>query len=186
MTEYKYFTFDEIGAMAYDLGDKIKNDNFKPDCLIGIIRGGLFVVRIISDRFPEADVFTIRTKYYTGIGQTSGELKILQPAEREWVEGRKVLLVDEVVETGESLYRSLEHIISKGPKEVRTAALHTKPQSKKKIIPNYSLEETDRWIIYPWEVNEAVSELSQKFPGEALLNELERTGIPKEMYQRFL
>jgi len=183
MTDYIYYSPNEIFEMIYKLGQKIKG-SFNPDCLIGMGRGGLWVVRVLSDYFNNPNVFIIRTKYYKGIESTKRKLEILQNVEKKLIVGKKILIVDDVADTGVSMSKVLELIKNKGASKARTAALHYKPWSK--IKPDYFVEQTEKWIIYPWEVNETIKSIIKTTPKEKLLSELKRTGIPKKLYQHFL
>lgn len=56
---------------------------------------------------------------------------------------QNVLVVDDIVDSG----RTIEKY-----KKYNVAVLHVKPTAK--IKPNYYVEETDAWIVYPWEITE--------------------------------
>jgi hypothetical protein len=61
----------------------------------------------------------------------------------------KVLIVDDVADTGETLEFVLKHVRQKGAKEVRVATIAYKPHSR--VKPDYHVFETDKWIVFPWE-----------------------------------
>jgi len=182
MTEYRYYPPDRIWNMIYQLGKTVKD--FNPDCLVGISRGGLCVVRVLSDFLNNPNVFIIRTKYYKGIESTERKLEILQDVDEGLIRNKRVLIIDDIADTGISMFKVLELIKKKGPDEVKTATLHYKPSSK--IKPDYFIEETGKWIIYPWEVYETIKSIIQSTPKERLMQELARTGIPKEIYKEFI
>jgi uncharacterized protein len=60
---------------------------------------------------------------------------------------RRVLIVDDVADTGHTLKAVLEFVGS-SVKEVRTAVIYEKPQSVVKC--DYVWRRTDRWIDFPW------------------------------------
>lgn len=183
MTDYIYYSPNEIFDMIYKLGDKIKG-SFNPDCLIGMSRGGLWVVRVLSDYFNNPNVFIIMTKYYKGIESTKRKLEILQDLDEKIVAGKKVLIVDDVADTGVSMSKGLELIKNKGAAKAKTATLHYKPWSI--IKPDYFVEQTEKWIVYPWEINETIKSIIKTTTKEKLSQELKRTGIPKKLFQKFL
>ncbi|MEM1753785.1 MAG: hypothetical protein QXW21_05900, partial [Candidatus Methanomethylicaceae archaeon] len=82
--------------------------------------------------------------------------------------------------TGESLLLAKNHVDSMGAKEIKLATLHMKPWSK--IAPDFYVELTDAWIIYPWEFRESIEYLTEILKDEEKLLSI---GIPKE-YMEFL
>ena len=176
-----YYSPDKISNMIYQLGKRVKD--FNPDCLVGMSRGGLCVVRVLSDFLNNPNVFIIRTKYYKGIESKERELEILQDVDEEMIRNKRVLIVDDITDIGVSMFTVLENI-KKVANEAKTATLHYKPWSK--IKPDYFIEETDKWIIYPWEIHETILFLSKTSSKDKLADELEKAGVPKKTYQQFL
>ena len=142
-------SWDEIIVMVKQLAEKV--DEYKPDILIGISRGGLVPVRLLSDYLHNENVAVIKIEFYHAPGETSEDPTVTQPLTMD-VKGKKVLLVDDVSDSGRSLIIAKEYVKHHNPGELKVAALHYKPQSKLK--PDYYIGETDAWIIYPWEVQE--------------------------------
>ena len=134
-------------------------EDFKPDVLVGISRGGLVPVRILSDFLDNNQVAVIKIEFYKSINQTSGFPKIAQPLSVD-VKGKKVLIVDDVSDTGRSLAVAKDHVQKAGAEEIKVATLHYKPHSSFK--PDYFVDETSAWVVYPWEVEETKRELSKK------------------------
>jgi uncharacterized protein len=150
-------SWKEIDSMCARLAKKVST--FRPDWLVGISRGGLVPVRLLSDHLDIPRVSVIRIEFYKGIGKTSGFPQISQPLQVD-VRGKRVLLVDDVADTGRSLAVAKEHILRAGASEVKIAALHQKPGSI--VKPDFFLATTSAWIIYPWEAQETKRELKKK------------------------
>ena len=108
MTEYKYYSLDKILNIIYQLGKRVKD--FNPDCLVGMSRGGLCVVRVLSDFLDNPNVFIIRTKYYKGVESKERDLEILQDMDEGLIRNKKVLIVDDITDTGVSMFTVLENI----------------------------------------------------------------------------
>jgi hypoxanthine phosphoribosyltransferase len=184
-TDYIYLSPNQIQDMIYELGKKVKESGFIPDCIVGVSRGGLWVLRTLSDFFDVRDVHVIRVIYYTDIKTTKREPKLIQDVDKKFLENKKVLIVDDVADTGGSLDFTVDLMKQKGIKKFKTATLHHKPWSK--FVPDYYIGETDKWIIYPWEVGEAIRLIMKKdMASEEKMKELQRTGIPKEMIKFYL
>ncbi|MEM2128372.1 MAG: hypothetical protein QXN86_01770, partial [Candidatus Methanomethylicaceae archaeon] len=72
--------------------------------------------------------------------------------------------------------------------EIRVATLHVKPWSK--IKPDYFVESTANWILYPWEYRETISNLIREWGKEGIdpagaMERLVSAGIPSEIVKRF-
>lgn len=150
-------SWDNIEEMCNKLVDRCIS--YKPDWIIGISRGGLVPARLLSDILDISQVSIIRIEFYKTIAETSGFPKITQPLQVD-VKGKKVLLVDDVADTGRSLAVAKDHVKRAGAAEVKIASLHYKPKSL--IKPDFYVEETEKWIIYPWEKHETERELEKK------------------------
>jgi len=149
-------TWDEVEKLCVKLYDKIKK-NFEFDIIIAICRGGWVPARIISDISGNKNLGNIRVESYNAIHK--GKPKVTQDVSVS-VEGKKILLVDDVSDTGDSLILAKEYLTKKKPLELRTATLHYKPKSRLK--PDFFVDSTEKWIIYPWEKNETLTELKKK------------------------
>lgn len=139
-----------------ELAEKTKE--FKPDMIVGISRGGLVPARILSDMLDIKSVGVVGMVFYTKVGETEDAPKITQELAMD-LKGKRILLVDDVADTGKSLAAAKEYLEGKGAGEIKTAALHYKPKSILK--PDYYYETTTAWIVYPWERYEVKRELKE-------------------------
>lgn len=129
--------------------------DFRPDMIVGISRGGLVPARIMSDILGIKDVGILGIRFYRGMGKTE-EMPIITQDISIDVTSKKILIVDDVADSGKSLVFAKEHL--KDAKEVKSATLHYKPNSEYK--PDYFVGTTTAWIVYPWEVHEVERELT--------------------------
>jgi hypoxanthine phosphoribosyltransferase len=184
-TDYVFISSTKAYDMAYELGKKVKESGFIPDCLVGISRGGLSIVRTLSDFFGIKNIYVIRVMYYDDIKTTKKEPKLIQDVDETFLKNKKVLVVDDVSDTGGSLIFTANLMKQKGIKEFKIATLHYKPWSKFK--PDFYIDETDKWIIYPWEVGETIRLIMKRdMTREEKMKELRKTGIPTEMIKRYV
>jgi hypothetical protein len=185
MSEYLFLTPDEIFELTYELGKRIKESGFEPNCLVGISRGGLWIVRILSDFFDIKDLHTVRVVYYEDIEATKRKPMLVQDVNGDLLKDKRVLIVDDVSDTGDSLGFTVKLMRQKGIENFKTATLHYKPWSKFK--PDFFIEETEKWIIYPWEIGETIrSILNKDMSWDEKMNELRKTGIPKKMIKTYV
>ena len=160
-TKYLQLSWDDIQKLVEDLADKITASKFSPDVLVGIIRGGMTVAHLLSDVLGFTRIYPIGCSSYVDVAKRF-DVKVYSPLALESLSGRSVLLVDDVADEGLTLKAVIEKEISpKKPREVRVATLHMKPWCKFK--PDYFVQVTDAWIVYPWERWEVVRQVADKF-----------------------
>lgn len=145
-------SWDEAYRLSKILARKIKSSGFKPDLVIGIARGGLVPARIVCDFLLHKDLAAIKVEHW-GIAATLGKAEIKFPLPVS-ISGMKVLVVDDVADTGDTYSVVMDYIKEKNPAEVKSAVLHYKTCST--YMPDYWAEKQDewKWIIYPWAVYE--------------------------------
>jgi hypothetical protein len=157
--EYVAPCWDDIYDMLLDLAIRIKQSSFQPDQIVGVSRGGWIPGRVLSDLLGNAHTANLKIEFYVGIGQTSRKPVVTQPISEE-ISNKRVLVVDDVADTGESLLVALEHVRERGAGDIRTVTIYHKPHSKFK--PDFFAETTSRWIIFPWERFETTQLLIQE------------------------
>jgi len=157
-------SWDEAYRLSKVLAQKIKKSGFKPDIVIGIARGGLVPARIVCDFLLLRDLATIKVEHW-GIAATMGKAKLKFPLPVD-ISEKKVLVVDDVVDTGDTYAVTMDYIKEKNPLEVRSAVLHYKSCST--FVPDYWAEKQDawKWIIYPWAAYEDLTGFIKKVSKE--------------------
>lgn len=181
-------SWNQIYNMLLDLADRIRKDEFNPNTIVGISRGGWPPARVLSDLLSNPNVANVRAEFYLGIAERKNEPTLTQPVSVK-IAGKRILVVDEVADTGKSLKMVREHILREGAKEVRSVTVYYKPWSV--VRPDYYAKETKDWIVFPWEIKETIRKLVArcKENGEPIQRErrkLIRAGIPSELVRRFL
>ena len=185
--EYEVPTWNQIYDMLVDQAEKIRQAGFKPDVIVGVSRGGLVPVRILTDLLEATQIAVIRIEFYVGIAQRSIEPVLKQPLVIP-VSGKKVLLVDDISDSGQSLKLARTHLFEKGASEVKIATLYVRTNTQ--IKPDYFEKETDSWIVFPWEIKETLRKISQNQEGKRAVNQeiakLIKAGLPKQLAEKTL
>lgn len=181
-------SWNRIYDMLLGLAGRIRKDGFKPDIIVGISRGGWPPARVLSDLLSNPNVANVRAEFYLGIAETSSEPTLTQPVSVK-TRGKKILIVDEVADTGKSLKMVRKHIVQEGAKEVRTVTVYYKPWSI--VRPDYFAKETSDWIVFPWEIKETLRKVIAKCeelgsPVEEETAKLVKAGIRSRLIKRFL
>jgi uncharacterized protein len=145
--------------MLLDLAEQIRKDEYKPEVIVGVSRGGWPPARVMSDLLQNPNLANMKVEFYKDIGVRNKKPRITQPVTTDVV-GKRVLVVDDVSDTGNSLRVVANHLRRKRVKEIRVCTLYMKPESIYR--PNYYSRTTRKWVIFPWERLEAVHLISKR------------------------
>jgi len=187
-TEFEVPTWNQIYDMLLSQAEKISKSCFKPDIIIGIARGGWLPARVLTDLLEIPNLANVSAEYYMGIAETKNEPVLIQGVSVA-VAGKKVLIADDVADSGRSLKLVREHVLQQGAKEVKTATVYCKPWSI--VKPDYYERETKLWIVFPWEMKETIRKIIEKRKEKSASVEEEtaklvKAGLPKRLTERFL
>ena len=164
MAEKLIINFEEYNKIVEKLAIKI-HQNYKPTVLVGIMRGAAPILDILS-RILKLPIAYIVIQSYSGKGMEDkqGELMFAREisslaSEKDF---NKVLLIDDLSDTGLTLNKSIEWLKNYGPtkdfiKEVKTACLWKKKSST--FEPDFCPVrlDSDPWIVQPTEHYEELS-----------------------------
>ncbi|MEM0361135.1 MAG: phosphoribosyltransferase family protein [Sulfolobales archaeon] len=180
ISRYVYVSWGEAVGMSYRLAGVVVGSGYVPDVLVAVSRGGLVPARIVSDVVGVDDVYSIKASLW-GVGGKVFDDVLLHRVELP-VGGRKVLVVDDVVDSGSTLTKVVEYVKLFKPADVRTAVIHVKPTSK--YLPDYYVSKLDVWVwvIYPWTLHEVIYSTLYKqygcrlisFDAESIINEFKK------------
>lgn len=149
--------------LAHDLALMILQAGFRPDVVVAIARGGYVPARLLCDFLDLTDLSSIRIVHYTAGAHKQENAGLVEGLCRS-LDGRNVLLVDDVSDTGDTLVLARDHLAELGADDVRIAVLHHKQTStvKPEFFAHRIVEW--RWIIYPWAVTEDVTGFIDRLP----------------------
>ncbi|UXD22462.1 hypothetical protein IPA_05030 [Ignicoccus pacificus DSM 13166] len=169
--EFELIDWKKVHKFTLDLSKKVKDEDF--DIIVGVLRGGIVPAILLSDILSK-DVVAVRVKSYQGTHKL-GQPRILTPL-CDLLE-KKVLIVDDVCDTGETITILESYLKMLGAKEVKKAVIVKKSKCRAKI--DHWVIESDAWILFPWEVvelikkgEESVKELLPRLLGEDVSNAL--------------
>ncbi len=141
--------FNEVLRLSRILSHKIKASGYVPDLIVAIGRGGYVPGRLVSDFLLFNDLTSMKIEHYKRAADMRTETRIRFPLAVD-ITGKKVLIVDDVTDTGETLSLAVDYIWSLNPADVKTAVLQHKTCST--FVPSFYAQKVIRWrwIIYPW------------------------------------
>jgi len=154
-------TWEVVYSLCRQLAQRLRKENFRIDAIVAIARGGYIPGRLLSDMLGIHDLTSFKIEHYQG-AYKQHEAYVKYPLNAD-INGRNVLLLDDVCDSGDTFTVGIEHIRHCGKvNEMRTAAMHLKTVST--YIPDFYAETVSeyRWLIYPWAVNEDLSSMIAK------------------------
>ncbi len=146
---------EAVYDLAWDLAELVGASGFAPDLVVAVSRGGFTPARILCDVLGLFNLTSIRVVHYRGPADMEPMATVKYPLCIP-VEGQRLLVVDDVNDTGYTLRAASAHLEALSPLQVRTAVLHEKVGSP--VRADYAAGSIDewRWLIYPWAVVEDV------------------------------
>lgn len=146
-SELELLSYSDFGIGIRFLAQRLVDDDWIPDAILGVVRGGLFVAAGLAYALDLKDVRHVNVEYYTDAGVTLPEpIVIGQEPYLADLSGRRVLVADDVADTGATLH--FVRGLLPDDAEVRVAVLYAKPGTT--YLPELAWRETDRWIRFPW------------------------------------
>jgi len=138
-----------VASLTRRLAQHIAAAGFVPDVIVAIARGGYVPARLLADYLDVMDLVSLRIEHYTAGARKRRRARVVQPLNIA-LAGRRVLIVDDVADTGDTFVLARAHVAARRPAAVLTAALHYKSGSV--FEPDFYAERLTswRWINYPW------------------------------------
>lgn len=148
--EREKLSYEVFGTAVRELAQTIKDSGYEPDIILSIARGGLLIGGALGYALGVKNTFTISIEFYTGVNERLALPVVLPPVpNRVDLTGLKVLVADDVADTGETL-KLVREFCGDYVSEVRCAVLYEKSHSIEK--PEYYWRHTNKWIEFPWSV----------------------------------
>jgi uncharacterized protein len=144
-------SWEDVDGWADVIADRIRSAAAIPQTIVALTRGGWVPGRLLCDRLGVKRLVSLRAQHWGVTATPSGKAEVTEGLSGE-VTGHKVLVVDDITDTGESLSLAVEHVRAGRPAHLETAAfLHI---DHSKFVPNYYAETIPRtawvWVVFPW------------------------------------
>ena len=164
----EFLPYDVVRNDAIKLGARILKDGFVPDIIYSSLRGGAYMSNVISEYFKLALKGKKPVLYAAVVARSYTDIKQHDSVRIDgWTyspeylrPGDKILLVDDIYDTGRTLYFLVEYLLEKGvPRDDIKVVVHDYKNFTYKetlpIKPDYwcrkfdiNSEAEDRWIHY--------------------------------------
>lgn len=158
-----YITAQQLLEDSFRLANQVYLDNFKPEFIIGIWRGGAPVGIAVQEYFEykgiETDHISVRTSSYYGIEQQSKTIRVhgLHYLIENANASDKLLIVDDVFDSGRSVDALIKQIRKQSrlntPGDIRVACPWYKPaKNSVDFEPDYFIHQSEEWLVFPHEL----------------------------------
>jgi hypoxanthine phosphoribosyltransferase len=156
---------DELKERVRALGRQISEDYADRDLLlVGVLKGAMFFLADLMRQISgtcEVDFMAVAS--YGSATDSSGVVRILKDLDTS-IEGRDVLIVEDIVDSGLTLQYLLRSLKARDPASLEVCALLTKPERRKAEVPikytgfeipnrfaiGYGLDHAERWRNLPY------------------------------------
>lgn len=162
-----YISAAQLLRDSFELALLVLHSGWLPTIVVGVWRGGTPVGIAVQEALTFAGCRTthtaIRVSSYTGIG-SRGKIEVegLEALIRHTGPGCRILLVDDVHDSGQSIARVADELVlacGVHMPELRVAVPWFKPaHNTTNRIPDYYLHETADWLVFPHELCDLADE----------------------------
>ena len=173
--------WEYIYGLCRDVADEVKAADFEPDVVVALARGGWFAGRCLCDFLGLDDLTSLKMEHYVGTGKKADEPQIRYPMPEGSVDGKDVIVIDDIADTGGSIRRAHEYVTERDPAEVRTATLQLLQTSE--FEPEFVGERLEEWtwVVYPWNFIEDMVDLV-----EGVMEKADQDGFARDDIRHYL
>src|SRR5947209_6883678 len=127
---------EDLDRRISELAQEITRDYQDRDLvLVGVLKGAVFFLSDLMRRLDvpvEVDFMAVAS--YGSATKSSGVVRILKDLDAA-IEGRDVLIVEDIVDSGLTLQYLLRNLAGRSPRSLEVCALLVKPERKKVDLP---------------------------------------------------
>ena len=141
-------TWQDLDLLIGVLADRLSGRTF--DVMLAVTRGGMVPAGMLSYRLGLRDILVAAVEHYDDHGRPGPRPTFFQFPADPLLRGKRVLIVDEVWDSGTTIHAVTERVRQAGGLPI-TAVLHYKPEhSIVPARPDVHAVETERWVVYPF------------------------------------
>lgn len=129
-----YITHTDIKERIKEIAQQIEKE-YEGDIplFICVLSGACpFATDLFREVNLDAEIAYVKLKSYVGTGST-GKVKEMIGLDQE-ISGRRVIIIEDIVDTGNTMYKLIDDLQAKGPKDIKIATLLHKPEALQKPL----------------------------------------------------
>lgn len=143
--DFMELSWEMFGELCRALALRVAKD-YDPEIIIGIARAGVIPGAVVAS-IMRRDFFSLKITRREGGRVVRQRPSILTAAPRQ-ARGKRILIVDEITTSGDTMRLALAAVREVGPAQIRTATSFVRTRGYQ---PDYFALATDSTLIYPWD-----------------------------------
>ncbi|MBE2984859.1 phosphoribosyltransferase [Campylobacter sp. RM9344] len=143
-----FYSYEEFALDVQKMAKQI-NDEFKPEVILAIARGGLTLGHSLAVALENRNLFTLNSIHY----DNTNKLDTIDIFNIPNLTGyKKILLVDDIIDSGESMVEIKRELLKIYPDlEIKIATVFYK--QKALLLPDYRVKEATEWVEFFWDIH---------------------------------
>ncbi|MBE9852173.1 phosphoribosyltransferase [Campylobacter concisus] len=143
-----FYSYDEFAVDAKRMAKQIK-DEFDPEVILAVARGGLTLGHSLAVALENRNLFTLNSIHY----EDTNKLDTIQifnvPDLSRYT---KILLVDDIIDSGESMVEIKRELLKRYPNlDIKIATVFYK--EKALLLPEFKVKEAHDWVEFFWDIH---------------------------------
>lgn len=143
-----FYSYDEFAVDAKKMAKDIK-DEFDPEVILAVARGGLTLGHSLAVALENRNLFTLNSIHY----EDTNKLDTIQifnvPDLSKYT---KILLVDDIIDSGESMVEIKRELLKRYPNlDIKIATIFYK--EKALLLPEFKVKEAHDWVEFFWDIH---------------------------------
>ena len=143
-----FYSYDEFAVDAKKMAKQIK-DEFDPEVILAVARGGLTLGHSLAVALENRNLFTLNSIHY----EDTNKLDTIQifnvPDLSRYT---KILLVDDIIDSGESMVEIKRELLKRYPNlDIKIATVFYK--EKALLLPDFKVKEAHDWVEFFWDIH---------------------------------
>ena len=142
-----FYSYDEFARDVKDMARKVR-DEFNPEAILAVARGGLTLGHSLATALENRNLFTLNSIHY----EESKKLDTIEIFNiPDMSKFSKILLVDDIIDSGESMVEIKRALFKIYPNlDVNIATIFYKPKAL--LLPEFKVKEADDWVEFFWDI----------------------------------
>ena len=143
-----FYSYDEFAVDAKKMAKQIK-DEFDPEVILAVARGGLTLGHSLAVALENRNLFTLNSIHY----EDTNKLDTIQifnvPDLSKYT---KILLVDDIIDSGESMVEIKRELLKRYPNlDIKIATVFYK--EKALLLPEFKVNDAHDWVEFFWDIH---------------------------------
>lgn len=142
-----FYSYDEFARDVKDMARKVRGE-FNPEAILAVARGGLTLGHSLATALENRNLFTLNSIHY----EESKKLDTIEIFNiPDMSKFSKILLVDDIIDSGESMVEIKRALFKIYPNlDVKIATIFYKPKAL--LLPEFKVKEADDWVEFFWDI----------------------------------